>query len=330
MTCRSTRRGLFAGIAALAIPTRAVFAQPAAPAFSAPIGLPGQTLGDGFLIRHGYACENTWFSPGWWHTGEDFYRTDVDTARAGVYAVADGEIVFAGSEYPGLVVIVQHAPDLFSMYGHLDHALAVDRGPVTRGQLLGTVLARTDGGAPSHLHFEMRTFLTTTEVNGEAPRYSVACGFNCAPGPGYWPIDAAEHPSALGWRNPTNVLAARAWNGTPDPRAEIVVARGAAASCALWSVPAELPGAEHIGDLTLTAGDRFRLLAVEAGPEASRETSAEGYRLWYQIEAPKAGPVWARAAVSSTNDTGADGRPSSVRLDFLPGVFGSVSQRVNG
>ena len=36
-----------------------------APAFSYPMGFPGQPLGDGLLMRHGYACENTWFFPGW-------------------------------------------------------------------------------------------------------------------------------------------------------------------------------------------------------------------------------------------------------------------------
>ena len=44
------------------------------PAFSYPMGFPGQPLGDGLLVRHGYTCENTWFFPGWWHTGENWYR----------------------------------------------------------------------------------------------------------------------------------------------------------------------------------------------------------------------------------------------------------------
>ena len=89
---------------------RLTAAKARSPAFSLPIGLPGEYLGDGFLIRHGYACENTWYNPGWLHTGEDFYLPDGNAARAGVYAVAGGEIVFAGSEYPGLVVIVTATP----------------------------------------------------------------------------------------------------------------------------------------------------------------------------------------------------------------------------
>ena len=36
-----------------------------------PIAWPGELPGDGFRIRHGYATENTWYNPGYWHTGED-------------------------------------------------------------------------------------------------------------------------------------------------------------------------------------------------------------------------------------------------------------------
>ena len=64
----------------------------------------------------------------------------------GVYAAAAGEVVFAGSEYPGRVVIIAHPDGLYSMYGHLDDALAVEVGQaVARGQVLGTILSRTDG-----------------------------------------------------------------------------------------------------------------------------------------------------------------------------------------
>ena len=317
-----SRRSVVRGAAAAALAARIhkTAARVSPPAFTLPIGLPGEHLGDGFLIRHGYACENTWYNPGWLHTAEDIYLPDGNAAGAGVYAVADGDIVFAGSEYPGLVVVVRHADDLFSMYGHLDYDLAVERGGVKRGQLLGTVLDRADGQAPSHLHFELRTFLTTPEVNGDAPRYSVGCGFRCAPGPGYWPIDAPEHPSAMGWRNPTHVIANRAYNGAPPDDAEVVVAIGSRGSATLWSEPSDHADAEAVGELPLSAGDRYGLLAIATGPEDSHETSAEGYRLWYRIEAPDGGPAWVQAAIPSSNDTGSDGRPSSVRLDFLLAV----------
>ncbi|MCC6791936.1 MAG: M23 family metallopeptidase [Thermomicrobiales bacterium] len=283
--------------------------------------MPDRPLADGFEIRHGYATENTWYNPGWWHTGEDWYLAEGDTAGAGVYAIADGEVVFAGSEYPGLVVIVRHADDLFSMYGHLGYELTVSVGDsVGRGAMLGTVLARTDGRAPSHLHFEVRTFLTTTEVNGDAPRYAVGCGFNCAPGPGYWPIDAPEHPTAMGWRNPTHVIAGRSFESGIASGAEVVVASTAGARASLWTLPADRRDAEPVGELELAPGDRFPLGGVASGPEASERTSAEGYRVWYRIETRELGTAWARAAVPSSNETGSDGRPSTVRFDLLPNI----------
>src|SRR6266508_869253 len=175
-------------------------------AFSYPIGIPGRPLGDGFFIRHGFATENTWYNPGYWHTGEDWYAQAGDTAGARVYAVADGEVVYAGANYPGRVVIVRHADNLFSMYGHLDPQLNVEVGQhIVRGALIGTVLRRGDA-TPNHLHFVIRTFLTAREVNGAAPRYPFRCGVDCLPGPGYWPIAAPDLPSDVGWRNPTHVI----------------------------------------------------------------------------------------------------------------------------
>jgi len=239
----------------------------------------------------------------------------------GVYAAAAGEVVFAGSEYPGLVVIVEHPDGLSSMYGHLDYALAVAAGQsVERGQLLGTVLTRTDGLAPSHLHFELRTFFTTSEVNGNAPRYGVGCGFDCPPGPCYWPLDAPEHPSVMGWRNPTHVINRRAWpNGIPEG-IEVVVSAVAPETTPLWSAPADVDGAESLGDLALVPGERYPLREIAAGDEDATGTSAEAYRLWYRIVLEDGQGAWARAAVPSSNDTGSDGRPSSVRFQFLPAI----------
>ena len=326
MTCHFTRRTFMrlmsaAGLTASArqVPARAQ-TESIMPAFSYPMGLPDRIFGDGFIIRHGYATENTWYNPGWWHTGEDWYLLDGgETAGAGVYAAAAGEVVFAGSEYPGLVVIMQHADGLYSMYGHLDYVLAVEpEQTVERGQLLGTVLARGDGLAPSHLHFEMRTFFTTPEVNGDAPRYDVGCGFECPPGPGYWPMDAPEHPSAMGWRNPTHVINRRAWpNGVP-PEAQVIVSAAASPSTPLWTAPPDLDGAELIGELVIAVGERYALLDIDAGAEDSTETSADAYRVWYRIALPDGDDGWVRAAVPSDNDTGSDGSPSSVLLEFLP------------
>ena len=139
--------------------------------FGYPIGAPERPPGEGFFIRHGFTSENTWYFPEHWHTGEDWYALVGDSAGATVYAIANGEVVYTGGNYPGLVVIVQHEPDLFSMYGHLDFATPVAAGDaVRRGDPVGTVLARGDW-VPNHLHFEVRTFLTTEIVNGSLPRY---------------------------------------------------------------------------------------------------------------------------------------------------------------
>jgi hypothetical protein len=317
MTHRISRRMLLAGTTATAfgLATPSIQAQQARWNWTMPIGHPGEVLGDGFFMRHGFATENTWFNPGSWHTAEDYYVLDGDAGGAGVYAVADGEVVFAGFDYPGPVVIVRHTEDLYSMYGHLDYDLAVESGPVVRGQLLGPVLGRDDGRAPSHLHFEIRRFLITPEVNGAAPRYGYACGPNCAPGPGYWPIDAPEHPAEMGWLNPTHVMATQAFPGGVPEGVEVVVAQGAAERAELRSGPE----GELVGEIPLTPGTRYIVREIMAGSVDSTETSAEGYRLWYQIAVPnQANPVWVQAAVPSTHDTGSDGRPSSIRFDFLP------------
>ena len=240
----------------------------------------------------------------------------------GVYATAAGEVVFAGSEYPGLVIIIQHPDGLYSMYGHLDYTLAVEAGQsVARGQLLGSILTRTDGLAPSHLHFEIRTFFTTPEVNGNAPRYGVACGVDCPPGPGYWPLDATEHPSVIGWRNLTHVIARRAWPDGLPADAEVILAQTAPAVVTLWSAPAGDAAAEAVAEISaITPGAAFSLLEIAAGAEETTGTSAGAYRLWYRITLPTGEEGWVQAAVPSTNDVGSDGRPSSIRFDFLPGL----------
>jgi hypothetical protein len=320
-----SRRALVCGGVAAALTRRPRFsaAQAALPAFSLPIGWSGQVLGDGFYIRHGYACENLWYNPGWLHTAEDYYAIEGNTAGAGIYAIADGEIVFAGSDYPGLVVIVRHADDLYSMYGHLDPGLAVSGGPVFRGQLLGSVLDRGDGRAPSHLHFEVRTFLTTPQVNGATPLYVYACGYECPPGPGYWPMGVPEHPSEMGWRNPTHVIARRSFlDGVPFG-AEVTVAQGADPVARFWTSSPDDEATEPAGELSLVAGARYRLLDISRGREATRATSAESYRLWYQVQSSSDGAVWIQAAVPSDEETGSDWRPSALRFAFLPVAWGA-------
>jgi len=296
-------------------------AQDAAPLFSYPMGLPGRALGDGAQVRIGYACENTPYYPGWWHTGENWNLIAGDTTAAGVYATAAGQVVFAGYDYPGPVVIIQHAADLYSMYGHLDYDLAVAQGQaVERGQLVGQPLAWPGDATRSHLHFELRTFFTQPEINGDAPQFGVHCGYECPPGPGYWPMAAPQHPSALGWRNPTHVINRRAWPGGVPDGLTVVVSAAAPESTPLWTAAEDAPGAELLADLPLAAGDQYPLLSVDAGAEAATGASAEAYRLWYRIALPDSSDGWVQAAIPLALETGSDGRPSSVRLDFLPEV----------
>ena len=318
-----SRRSLLGGIAGLGLAAarpkpRHATAQSIAPAFSYPVGIPGRPLGDGFIVRHGYACENTIVQVGWLHTAEDWYLAEGEGGGSRIYAVAAGEVVFAGYDYPGLVVIIQHAPDLYSVYGHLDYEGLVEVGEVVeRGQLIGTVLTVFGRPVPSHVHFELRDFLINSVVNGEAPSYGVNCGVNCPPGPGYWPISAPEHPTALGWRNPTHVINQRAFAGGILLGTEVIATNLAGEAVDLWSAPPDRDGATIIGTLSVLPGDRFRLQAVESGPEASEETSAEGYRLWYQIIVGSGERAWVQAALPSFQDTGSDGRPSGVTYAFL-------------
>lgn len=300
------------------VPTPAMSVEP--PAFSYPIGLPGYPLGDGFFIRHGYLAENTWYNPQYWHAGEDWYATDGDTAGARVYAVAGGEVVYVGSNYPGRVVIIRHAEDLFSMYGHLDPAVLVEIGQnVDRGQQIGVVLRRTDQ-TPNHLHFEMRTFLTTNDVNGAAPLYPFRCGVNCAPGPGYWPFDAPDAGS-FGWRNPTHMLAHRGFpqQGTGARGEVAVTTRPVSSTAGLWSEPPQADTSPQlVGEVTLQPGQRFSLLDVAAGPEDTRTTSAQSYWLWYRIQLEDGRSGWVQAGVPSPFETGSDGRPSTISFNFVP------------
>lgn len=296
---------------------------PTALLYSYPIGLPGRPPGDGFLIRHGASVENTWYAPGNWHTGEDWYALEGDTGGALVYAAAAGEVVYAGANYPGRVVILAHPDGLYSMYGHLDPGLLVAPGDrVARGQTLGVVLEQRGARAPSHLHFEIRTFLTAREVNGEAPRYGYRCGPGCPPGPGYWPIEAPDLPGERGWRNPTHVIARRMADGPPGaPLGEVVVATSpVSASLALWSAPPGDPTRRPVATPTLRPGERLPLLAVWAGDEAPLATSALAYELWYQVRLAGGLEGWAQAAVPAADETGADGRPSSVRFNLLPAL----------
>jgi murein DD-endopeptidase MepM/ murein hydrolase activator NlpD len=216
-------------------------------------------------------------------------------------------------------VILAHPAGVFSMYGHLDPAVAVRVGDaVQRGSLLGTVLRRGDA-VPDHLHYEVRTFLTTTAVNGDQPRYAARCGPNCPPGPGYWPIAAPDHASDLGWRNPTHVVNGR--NAPPIAQTggtARVVAQPISPTLTLWSAaPGGATPPIARGELSLLPGAALTLHAIDAGAEDTRGTSAAAYRLWYEISTADGRRGWVHAAVASSYETGSDGRAATVRFNLL-------------
>ena len=247
------------------------------PRFSYPMALPGRTMGYGFYVRTAYVAENVRYYPGLWHTGENWFIHGDRTWGQPVYAAGAGQIVFANYNYPGRVVIVQHAGDLYSMYGHLDDDLPVSVGQeVARGDQLGAVLARSDDINRSHLHFEFRTFLTEAEVNGGAPVYNFTCGFECPPGPGYWPMDAPTLPSDVGWRNSTHLIGRRGYAGGEPPEGTMAVVNSQAEPLALiLSAPHGTRDAKPIDELSPNEGDRYPLLAISAGKEASSGMSSD-------------------------------------------------------
>jgi murein DD-endopeptidase MepM/ murein hydrolase activator NlpD len=287
------------------------------PRYSLPMGRPGGIPGDGCYIRHGFDCENVPYLPGWWHTGENWYLIDGDSTGSPVFAAGDGDVVFAGSDYPGRVVIIQHEPDLFSMYGHLAYELLVSESQqVVRGEQIGTVLNKTDGRSPSHLHFEMRSFLVRLDVNGAAPRYRYPCGVNCPPGPGYWPMADAKLPTQMGWRNPMHVIFRRAFSDGMPNDAEAMVAQGAPESLPILDGPGGV-GDSVIARVDGTPGDRFRLRRIWTGREATRETSAEAYQVWFEIEYAEGMTGWLRALTPSSHYVSSDGRPVELRFAML-------------
>ncbi|MCC6791935.1 MAG: M23 family metallopeptidase, partial [Thermomicrobiales bacterium] len=226
----------------------------------------------------------------------------------------------ADYDYPGRVAIVRHEPALYSVYGHLDPDLAVTTGDaVERGATLGRILARPDEVDRSHLHFEIRTFFTTDRVNDASPEHGFTCGPNCPPGPGYWPR-WAEHPSTLGWRNPTHAIARRGFPGglTGTEAWVIVTSIPSSPAAGLWSAPPWREGSAQIGELDLTPSRRYRLRQISAGADDSTGRNAAAYRLWYRLEIDGQEPAWVQAAVPSASERNADGTPAAVLLDLLP------------
>lgn len=131
------------------------------------------------------------------HAGEDWYRIDRNsTSGAEVTAIANGVVYdyTPAWNYPGKAVVIKHLlPNgnyIYSVYMHLNDDVSVVTGlPVVRGQRIGSVLPQTyDGRFPayhstddSHLHFEIRTFASASNIYTDHP----SCNHGDAPGRGY-------------------------------------------------------------------------------------------------------------------------------------------------
>jgi murein DD-endopeptidase MepM/ murein hydrolase activator NlpD len=133
------------------------------------------------------------------HLGDDLNGIGGENSDLGdpVFAVADGEVIFADEAGPGWgnVIIVLHAYEengarkfVQSYYGHVETILVVPKQQVHRGEPIATV-GTADGKYWAHLHFEMREFSTPFI------------------GPGY-------REDTRGWINPSAFIAAH--RGAPE------------------------------------------------------------------------------------------------------------------
>lgn len=104
------------------------------------------------------------------HLGDDLNGIGGENSDLGdpVFAVADGQVLFAGEGGPGWgnVIIVLHAYEedgarkfVQSYYGHVETILVERKQEVYRGEQIATI-GTADGRYWAHLHFEMREFTT--------------------------------------------------------------------------------------------------------------------------------------------------------------------------
>ena len=133
------------------------------------------------------------------HLGDDLNGIGGENSDLGdpVFAVADGEVLFAEEAGPGWgnVIIVLHAYEengarkfVQSYYGHVETVLVERKQTVHRGEQIATI-GTADGRYWAHLHFEMREF-TTPFI-----------------GPGY-------REDTRGWINPSAFIASH--RGAPE------------------------------------------------------------------------------------------------------------------
>lgn len=116
------------------------------------------------------------------HKGIDISIAGGGAALLPFYAMADGQVIYAGPATGyGQVIYVQHAGGVVTKYGHIDSHYEVKRGDmVKKGQRLGRIGAgRVGSSTGPHLHFQV-------EVNGNPvnPLQYVKFGSSLQPGDG--------------------------------------------------------------------------------------------------------------------------------------------------
>jgi len=73
-----------------------------------------------------------------------------------VYAAASGKVIFSGDRGGyGLVIIIQHGSDLFTIYAHNSKILTSQGAEVKQGEQIA-ISGRTGRATGPHLHFEVR------------------------------------------------------------------------------------------------------------------------------------------------------------------------------
>jgi len=114
------------------------------------------------------------------HTGSDLNLNkptwDLDRGKP-VYAVADGQVIFAG-HLPdwGNVIVIRHWLEdgnaCYSRYGHLGIVEVTADQEVLRGAGIGTIGRRS--GGPYHLHFDLVKSDVLEDDPGHWPGYDLA------------------------------------------------------------------------------------------------------------------------------------------------------------
>jgi len=150
-----------------------------------------------------------------YHAAEDYHAS----AGTPVYAMADGEVSFAGAMggYGWLVIVDHPWANLYSLYGHLSPSRwSIDPGSVSKGDLLGYLGDEWEnGGSREH---PLRTHLHLGVRAGQRTDY---------PARGEWRWMAGwikPCPSDLGWLQPSGIIAAQAVpeGGYPAPEGNLL------------------------------------------------------------------------------------------------------------